>query len=303
MVDHSLSTRRKNLLVSLCSWMYTEVAIPTCCVISSVLTHCIISRSNVAKVLPKFFKATKFTSFTRKLNRWGFTRVTRGPEVRFLIVTRAFTILFTFKLLLTIVRLASSLKMGSYFHKLFLRDEPTFCLRMSSHSSSKFQDAHHHLMPAPMAMPFGMPMPFMPGMMPPHGTDMAQQNQFINQQLQQLQWQQFQLQQFQQQQQQQQQQHQHHSVQQQGGPPPSQMQHSHMMHGPPPPHHHAVPNGNPHGAPIQPMPSHHHHPHGGMLAPQGMPSAPPPGGLPQQEEHHHASGVSAMGSNNKGPEV
>ena len=34
-----------------------------------------------AQVLPKYFKATKFTSFTRKLNRWGFTRVTRGPEV------------------------------------------------------------------------------------------------------------------------------------------------------------------------------------------------------------------------------
>ena len=34
-----------------------------------------------AHVLPKYFKATKFTSFTRKLNRWGFTRVTRGPEV------------------------------------------------------------------------------------------------------------------------------------------------------------------------------------------------------------------------------
>jgi hypothetical protein len=32
-------------------------------------------------VLPKYFKATKFTSFTRKLNRWGFTRVTRGPEM------------------------------------------------------------------------------------------------------------------------------------------------------------------------------------------------------------------------------
>jgi len=31
-------------------------------------------------VLPKYFKASKFTSFTRKLNRWGFTRVPRGPE-------------------------------------------------------------------------------------------------------------------------------------------------------------------------------------------------------------------------------
>jgi hypothetical protein len=31
-------------------------------------------------VLPKAFKQSKYTSFTRKLNRWGFTRVTRGPE-------------------------------------------------------------------------------------------------------------------------------------------------------------------------------------------------------------------------------
>ena len=123
-----------------------------------------------AQVLPKYFKATKFTSFTRKLNRWGFTRVTRGPE------------------------------MGSYYHKLFLRDDPSLCLRMSSHSSSKFQE-QQQLMPAPMApggMPFGG-MPFMPGMampgmnpmmggmpgMPP--ADLSQQNQIINQQLQQLQ--------------------------------------------------------------------------------------------------------------------
>lgn len=30
--------------------------------------------------LPKYFKEAKFTSFTRKLNRWGFCRVTRGSE-------------------------------------------------------------------------------------------------------------------------------------------------------------------------------------------------------------------------------
>lgn len=30
------------------------------------------------KVLPKFFKATKFSSFTRKLYRWGFRQVNRG---------------------------------------------------------------------------------------------------------------------------------------------------------------------------------------------------------------------------------
>jgi hypothetical protein len=33
-----------------------------------------------SEVMPLYFKHSKFTSFTRKLNRWGFTRVTRGPE-------------------------------------------------------------------------------------------------------------------------------------------------------------------------------------------------------------------------------
>ena len=54
----------------------------------------------LAEVLPKFFKQSKFTSFTRKLNRWGFIRIVRGPET------------------------------GSYFHKLFHRDHPHLCLYM-----------------------------------------------------------------------------------------------------------------------------------------------------------------------------
>lgn len=33
-----------------------------------------------AEVMPIYFKHSKFTSFTRKLNRWGFTRVPRGTE-------------------------------------------------------------------------------------------------------------------------------------------------------------------------------------------------------------------------------
>ena len=33
-----------------------------------------------SEVMPLYFKQSKFTSFTRKLNRWGFTRVTRGPD-------------------------------------------------------------------------------------------------------------------------------------------------------------------------------------------------------------------------------
>lgn len=33
-----------------------------------------------SEVMPMYFKHSKFTSFTRKLNRWGFTRVSKGPE-------------------------------------------------------------------------------------------------------------------------------------------------------------------------------------------------------------------------------
>lgn len=61
-----------------------------------------------AEVLPRYFKQSKFTSFTRKLNRWGFSRVTRGPEA------------------------------GSYFHKFFLRDQPHLSLQMSC------QNVRHH---------------------------------------------------------------------------------------------------------------------------------------------------------------
>jgi HSF-type DNA-binding len=59
------------------------------------------------EILPKYFKATKFTSFTRKLNRWGFNRAPRGPET------------------------------GAYFHKLFQRDKPELSLTMSSQSGHK----------------------------------------------------------------------------------------------------------------------------------------------------------------------
>ena len=30
--------------------------------------------------MPMYFKQSKYTSFTRKLKRWGFTRVTTGAE-------------------------------------------------------------------------------------------------------------------------------------------------------------------------------------------------------------------------------
>lgn len=46
------------------------------------------------KVMPKFFsRKAKYSSFTRKLNRWNFTRVSSGPEL------------------------------GAYYHQYFLRDK------------------------------------------------------------------------------------------------------------------------------------------------------------------------------------
>mmetsp|Transcript_31208 Transcript_31208/g.47806 ORF Transcript_31208/g.47806 Transcript_31208/m.47806 type:complete len:204 (-) Transcript_31208:65-676(-) len=52
-------------------------------------------------IMPLYFRHTsKWTSFTRKLNRWGFDRVSSGPE------------------------------MGAYYHKFFQRDEPRLCHQM-----------------------------------------------------------------------------------------------------------------------------------------------------------------------------
>jgi hypothetical protein len=57
-------------------------------------------KSFVEKVLPRFFKKTKFCSFKGKLYRWGFKRIMKGENE------------------------------GAYFHKLFLRNNPTLCLHM-----------------------------------------------------------------------------------------------------------------------------------------------------------------------------
>eukprot|EP00978_Attheya_sp_CCMP212_P041238 scaffold233774_cov49-Attheya_sp.AAC.3 len=57
-------------------------------------------REFVSNVLPKYFKQTKFASFTRKLNRWGFRRISSGPNV------------------------------GAYCNNLFQRDNPGLSLQM-----------------------------------------------------------------------------------------------------------------------------------------------------------------------------
>jgi len=131
-----------------------------------------------AEILPGFFKASKFTSFTRKLNRWGFTRVPRGPET------------------------------GAYFHKLFRRDKPELCLQMTSNSGNKYQanPMQQSLLPnMPGMMAPGMPPPMFPfAMNPMMATNMSPQQQqaMWQQQMQQMMmYQQQQMMQLQQQQQ------------------------------------------------------------------------------------------------------
>lgn len=54
----------------------------------------------VKEVLPRFFKQSKFMSFTRQLNLWGFKRITKGRDA------------------------------GAYYHQLFLRGRTRLCMRM-----------------------------------------------------------------------------------------------------------------------------------------------------------------------------
>lgn len=52
-------------------------------------------------ILPLFFKKTKYTSFTRKLSRWNFNRISNGPNI------------------------------GAFYHELFQRDSKHLCTKMT----------------------------------------------------------------------------------------------------------------------------------------------------------------------------
>mmetsp|Transcript_5226 Transcript_5226/g.10729 ORF Transcript_5226/g.10729 Transcript_5226/m.10729 type:complete len:851 (+) Transcript_5226:275-2827(+) len=71
-------------------------------------------------VLPRFFKQTKFLSFTRQLNLWGFKRITKGVDG------------------------------GSYYHPLFLRGRPYLAMRMRR---QKIKGTGMKLTPNPDAEP------------------------------------------------------------------------------------------------------------------------------------------------------
>ena len=67
----------------------------------------IMDKKRFAKdLLPNYFKQTQFTSFTRKLSRWKFVRVPRGPF------------------------------MGAYYHKLFRKDHIALCNLMSCNNEA-----------------------------------------------------------------------------------------------------------------------------------------------------------------------
>mmetsp|Transcript_17011 Transcript_17011/g.38841 ORF Transcript_17011/g.38841 Transcript_17011/m.38841 type:complete len:259 (-) Transcript_17011:293-1069(-) len=61
----------------------------------------------VSEILPLFFKQTKYKSFQRQLNLWGFERIQNGPEK------------------------------GAYYHIQFLRDKPNLCCHLTRHRAKK----------------------------------------------------------------------------------------------------------------------------------------------------------------------
>jgi len=86
-------------------------------------------------VLPRFFRQTKFLSFTRQLNLWGFKRITRGMDA------------------------------GAYYHELFLRGRPYMAMRMRR---QKIKGTGMKLTPNPEGEPnFYVGWPPVPG---PKGT-------------------------------------------------------------------------------------------------------------------------------------
>lgn len=76
-----------------------------------------------AEVMPKYFKQTKFASFIRKLNRWGFKQIMKGPDA------------------------------GAFHNKLFRRDSPELCKGMECQKASNIRRRRAKQVPSrpPMA--------------------------------------------------------------------------------------------------------------------------------------------------------
>uniref|UniRef100_A0A7S4VFJ7 HSF-type DNA-binding domain-containing protein n=2 Tax=Ditylum brightwellii TaxID=49249 RepID=A0A7S4VFJ7_9STRA len=63
------------------------------------------------KILPKFFRYIQFDSFARRLHRWGFRKVNKGPDG------------------------------GAFYHPLFRRDNPGLCIHMRCEKKKKRRTA------------------------------------------------------------------------------------------------------------------------------------------------------------------
>ena len=70
-------------------------------------------------VLPRFFKQTKFMSFTRQLNLWGFKRITKGVDS------------------------------GAYYHALFLRGRRCLAMLMRRQKIKGTGDINSSFTPKP----------------------------------------------------------------------------------------------------------------------------------------------------------
>lgn len=87
-----------------------------------------------SQVLPRYFKQSKYLSFTRQLNLWGFKRITRGQD------------------------------MGAYYHEIFLRGRPHLAMRMKR---QKIKGTGMKLTPNPDSEPdFYTEYPMMPPLDP-----------------------------------------------------------------------------------------------------------------------------------------
>lgn len=69
------------------------------------------------KVIPRYFRHTRFSSFMRQVNGWGFRRISRGIDI------------------------------NSYYHELFLRGMPHLCLSMRRLGKSQMKNVDPNYVP------------------------------------------------------------------------------------------------------------------------------------------------------------
>lgn len=90
-------------------------------------SFCIYNKKEFTEsVLPRYFKKSKFASFTRKLHRWQFIRISKGPKI------------------------------GTYHHHLFKRDNVELCTKMTCLPQVKPPKQNTN---SPMFIPFSTAVP------------------------------------------------------------------------------------------------------------------------------------------------